>query len=205
VHFRILTFYDILSSTGYNVTNIVSFILIWVSTVLLLYHYSSRVGKAKYWLIVSIPLLYFIIQFQGVPQVQTIVGCSIREQEKCKPDQLGNCPSGFLSNGKGHCFPDKKCPKGFEKQNNDETGTCRPIEPPKDCEPSYPSLCIPKGSSDIDCPTLEKRGIHDFKVIGSDPHRFDGDNDGIGCEDGHHNSGGNGNGNGNSGNSGTKS
>jgi hypothetical protein len=57
---------DVLSSTGYNVTNIVSFILIWVSTVILLYHYSSRVGKAKYWLIVSIPLLYFIIQFQGV-------------------------------------------------------------------------------------------------------------------------------------------
>jgi hypothetical protein len=121
------------------------------------------------------------------------------EQEKCKPDQSGNCPSGFLLNGKGHCFPDKKCPKGFEKQNNDETGTCHPIEPPKDCEPSYPSLCIPKGSSDIDCPTLEKRGIHDFKVIGSDPHGFDGDNDGIGCEDGHHNSGRNGNGNGNNG------
>jgi hypothetical protein len=63
------------------------------------------------------------------------------EQEKCKPDQSGNCPSGFLLNGKGHCFPDKKCPKGFEKQNNDETGTCHPITvtPPldpaqKDCK-----------------------------------------------------------------------
>jgi hypothetical protein len=57
------------------------------------------------------------------------------EQEKCKPDQSGNCPSGFLLNGKGHCFPDKKCPKGFEKQNNDETGTCHPIAvSQKDCK-----------------------------------------------------------------------
>jgi hypothetical protein len=136
-----------------------------------------------------------------VPRPHPDESCLLHpEQEKCKPDQSGNCPSGFLLNRKGHCFPDKKCPKGFEKQNNDETGTCHPIEPPKDCEPSYPSLCIPKGSSDIDCPTLEKRGIHDFKVIGSDPHGFDGDNDGIGCEDGHHSSDGNGNGNGNNGN-----
>jgi hypothetical protein len=57
------------------------------------------------------------------------------EQEKCGPDQSGNCPSGFLLNGKGHCFPDKKCPKGFEKQNNDETGTCHPIAvSQKDCK-----------------------------------------------------------------------
>jgi hypothetical protein len=56
------------------------------------------------------------------------------EQEKCGPDQSGNCPSGFMLNGKGQCFPDKKCPNGFEKQDNDETGTCHPIAvaPPKD-------------------------------------------------------------------------
>jgi hypothetical protein len=26
------------------------------------------------------------------------------EQEKCGPDQYGNCPPGFLLNGKGHCI-----------------------------------------------------------------------------------------------------
>ena len=88
------------------------------------------------------------------------------------------------------CPPPKPVPP-VDCIANPTDPSCPP--PSKDCEPSYPSLCIPKGSSDIDCPTLEKRGIHDFKVIGSDPHGFDGDNDGIGCEDGHHNSGGNGN------------
>jgi micrococcal nuclease len=32
---------------------------------------------------------------------------------------------------------------------------------------------------DLDCPEISYRN---FRVIGSDPHRFDGDHDGIGCE-----------------------
>jgi hypothetical protein len=57
---------DLMVSTAYNITKIMSFILIWIATVLLLHHHSIRVGKAKYWLIVSIPLLYFLGQFQGL-------------------------------------------------------------------------------------------------------------------------------------------
>ena len=26
-----------------------------------------------------------------------------------------------------HCFPDKPCPKGYERHNDDETGKCFPI------------------------------------------------------------------------------
>ena len=47
------------------------------------------------------------------------------------------------------------------------------------CEPSYPDICIPAGSADLDCGEIPHRR---FTVVGSDPHRFDGDNDGIGCE-----------------------
>ena len=123
------------------------------------------------------------------------------EQEKCGPDQSGNCPSGFLLNGKGHCFPDKKCPKGFEKHDNDETGTCHAISPiqPIDCNTSYPTVkpCVPNGSPDLDCKDISQKN---FPVVGPDPHDFDRDHDGIGCEDGQHNSGGNGNGNGGNGN-----
>jgi hypothetical protein len=49
------------------------------------------------------------------------------EQDKCKSDQNGNCPNGFFLNDDNHCVPDKKCPKGFEHHNEDETGTCYPI------------------------------------------------------------------------------
>jgi hypothetical protein len=72
----------------------------------------------------------------------------------------------------------------------------------EDCEPSYPSLCLPKGS-DVNCEGpngLKAQGKHDFIVKEPDPYDLDRDGDGIGCEDGHPNTGGNGNGNGNNGN-----
>jgi micrococcal nuclease len=47
------------------------------------------------------------------------------------------------------------------------------------CHPSYPTVCIPPSPPGLDCPQIPYRR---FAVVGSDPHRFDGDNDGIGCE-----------------------
>lgn len=47
------------------------------------------------------------------------------------------------------------------------------------CHPSYPTVCIPPPPPDLDCGDIEER---DFEVSGSDPHRFDRDHDGIGCE-----------------------
>lgn len=47
------------------------------------------------------------------------------------------------------------------------------------CEPSYPGICIFTGEPDIDC---EDVGASAFRVVGSDPHRFDRDRDGLGCE-----------------------
>jgi hypothetical protein len=54
-----------------------------------------------------------------------------------------------------------------------------PKPPDGDCDPSYPTVCIPSPPPDLDCPEIPER---DFVVRGSDPHGFDGDNDGIGCE-----------------------
>ena len=47
------------------------------------------------------------------------------------------------------------------------------------CDPSYPDFCIPPSPPDLDCKDIAQKR---FTVIGSDPHRFDGDKDGIGCE-----------------------
>mgnify|MGYP003373760044 CR=1 FL=1 len=47
------------------------------------------------------------------------------------------------------------------------------------CDPSYPTVCIPSPPPDLDCGEIYERR---FQVVGSDPHRFDGDNDGVGCE-----------------------
>ena len=52
-------------------------------------------------------------------------------------------------------------------------------DPGPGCDPSYPTVCIPSPPPDLNCGDIPHRN---FTVIGADPHRFDGDNDGIGCE-----------------------
>jgi micrococcal nuclease len=47
------------------------------------------------------------------------------------------------------------------------------------CDPSYPGVCIPPPPPDLDCKDVAHKG---FTVVGADPHRFDGDGDGVGCE-----------------------
>jgi hypothetical protein len=57
--------YDVFNS-AYFVTSIMSFILTWVAAVLLLRSYSRILGRGKFWILVSIPLVYFLSQFQLV-------------------------------------------------------------------------------------------------------------------------------------------
>ncbi len=47
------------------------------------------------------------------------------------------------------------------------------------CDASYPGVCIPPSPPDLDCGDIPFRR---FTVLPPDPHRFDGDPDGIGCE-----------------------
>jgi micrococcal nuclease len=51
----------------------------------------------------------------------------------------------------------------------------------KGCDPAYPTVCIPPPPPDLDCKDIPFRG---FKVLPPDPHRFDRDGDGVGCEEG---------------------
>jgi len=48
------------------------------------------------------------------------------------------------------------------------------------CDPNYSGACIqPYSQGDVDCGEISARR---FRSIGSDPHRLDGDKDGIACE-----------------------
>lgn len=53
--------------------------------------------------------------------------------------------------------------------------------PVGNCDPSYPTVCIPPPPPDLDCGDIPYRR---FQVLPPDPHRFDGDHDGVGCESG---------------------
>ncbi|HEX6281159.1 MAG TPA: hypothetical protein VFZ67_02920 [Nitrososphaera sp.] len=46
-----------------NLTSILSFSVMWGATVLLLHHYSQKIGRIKYWILVTLPLVYFLSQF----------------------------------------------------------------------------------------------------------------------------------------------
>ena len=41
-----------------------SFILVWIATVLLLRQYSNKIGRTRFWVIITIPLVYFLFPFE---------------------------------------------------------------------------------------------------------------------------------------------
>ena len=57
--------------------------------------------------------------------------------------------------------------------------TARPAAPAGRCDSAYPGVCIPPPPPDLDCADVP---YHGFRVLSPDPHRFDGDRDGLGCE-----------------------
>jgi micrococcal nuclease len=63
-----------------------------------------------------------------------------------------------------------------KKPANQPTSTT-PVR--KECDPAYPDVCIPPYPPDLDCGEISYRN---FRVLASDPHGFDGDGDGVGCE-----------------------
>jgi hypothetical protein len=51
------------------------------------------------------------------------------------------------------------------------------------CAASYPTVCIPPPPPDLDCGDITYRNFQVvYNVPDPDPHGFDGDNDGVGCE-----------------------
>jgi hypothetical protein len=51
--------------------------------------------------------------------------------------------------------------------------------PTENCDPAYPDFCIPPPPPDLDSPQI---GRHNFTALPPDPHHFDRDRNGIGCE-----------------------
>ena len=49
----------------------------------------------------------------------------------------------------------------------------------QNCHSSYPDFCIPPPPPDLNCPDISQKN---FTVLPPDPHGFDRDKDGVGCE-----------------------
>ena len=80
-----------------------------------------------------------------------------------------------------------ECPPGEFREGACGAGAPQPaglmsaVATEGDCDPAYPDVCIPPSPPDLDCGQISERR---FRVLHPDPHRFDGDHDGIGCEGG---------------------
>lgn len=69
--------------------------------------------------------------------------------------------------------------KSQETKSQISKETPKPSSQVKKCAPSYPDVCIPPYPPDLNCGDISYKN---FRVVGSDPHGFDKDGDGIGCE-----------------------
>lgn len=87
------------------------------------------------------------------------------------------CDDGSDNDGDGRVdYPDD--PDCSSPTDTSESSSSPP-PPSGSCDPSYPTVCIPPPPPDLDCGDITFRN---FTVVGSDPHRFDVDGDGVGCE-----------------------
>jgi hypothetical protein len=47
-----------------DITSLLSFVSVWIASAVLMNTYSTRIGKIRYWMIISIPLIYFLFPFE---------------------------------------------------------------------------------------------------------------------------------------------
>jgi len=62
---------------------------------------------------------------------------------------------------------------------SEERGVWGECVDPGACDPAHPDVCIPPPPPDLECADVDERR---FTVLPPDPHRFDGDGNGVGCE-----------------------
>jgi endonuclease YncB( thermonuclease family) len=96
----------------------------------------------------------------------------VQAAQRARASQLGlwkACPSTVLS-------PERAISTGRSGPSS------RTAPPPGKCDPNYAGGCVPPYPPDLDCADIRALGIAPVRVVGSDPHRLDGDNDGLGCE-----------------------
>ncbi len=103
---------------------------------------------------------------------------------------LASCPGEPLPTARPVPAPLPQAPAAPPTTAREPTAPATPTAaaaPPSgasgQCDPAYPGVCIPPVAvaGDLDCGDIDYRR---FVVLPPDPHHFDSDGDGIGCESG---------------------
>jgi len=90
-------------------------------------------------------------------------------------EELVDSGLGYLTTG--FCDRSEFASHSWAKKHGCTTDS--KVSTQSNCDPSYPDFCIPSSPPDLDCGDISQKR---FTVLQPDPHRFDGDKDGIGCE-----------------------
>jgi len=125
--------------------------------------------------------------FEDVPEmIVETENCDLSYPTVCIPSYPPDLDCGEIRYANFIVLPQD--PHGFDADKDGigcESGSqsSTPVPPTQteeiSCDPSYPGVCIPPYPPDLDCGEIQ---YANFEVLSPDPHGFDGDNDGIGCE-----------------------
>ncbi len=125
--------------------------------------------------------------FEDVPEMIVESDCDPSYPDVCIPPYPPDLDCGDISYR--NFYVSRADPHGFDADNDGigcESGSPQssisvPSTQTKEisCDPSYPGVCIPPYPPDLDCGEIQ---YGNFEVLSPDPHGFDRDNDGIGCE-----------------------
>jgi micrococcal nuclease len=114
---------------------------------------------------------------RGFAQVSTFppnvkyVGVFTAAQQKARRADRGLWGSCAVAN--------KTAPSSGDRGVANRSGTGGGTRRGGNCDANYKGACIPQYPPDLDCDEISTSG---FRSVGSDPHGFDGDGDGVGCE-----------------------
>jgi hypothetical protein len=158
-------------------------------------------SKVIIWIAIVIVIIVGAVYFSSqVPQQDSNqIDITPQVPASVSPTQENSCDSSYPDVCIAVYPPDLDCGEigysnfrvtgsdrhGFDGDNDGigcEVGSIpspAPTTQENNCDSSYPDVCIAVYPPDLDCGEI---GFSNFRVTGSDPHGFDGDNDGIGCE-----------------------
>ena len=107
-------------------------------------------------------------------------GCPDEIPQESQPQPPRDSDNDTIPDTTDACPTQPETINGFEDTDGcPDTPPLPPTPEGNQCDPSYPDVCIPPYPPDLDCGDIPYKN---FRVLPPDPHRFDGDKDGIGCE-----------------------
>jgi hypothetical protein len=116
----------------------------------------------------------------GIQPNVTTTNNEISKSPSTNEPQTSNSPtSNELATDSQTSTPAIPSDESTSSTNSEQSSDNEVKSNDSNCDPSYPDFCIASPPPDLNCGDISQKR---FTVSGSDPHGFDRDNDGIGCE-----------------------